>query len=141
VKSNSSLLTIGTVALVSPTLSFTIFLAIIPYSVASLHTMLSGPHSSQLFLSVDQEKELQRIHSQMKPQVLAVLNPNQRSQLNTTLAQGQNLWQGLVILDLSETQQSEVQSIVKFQRLKIFKLLTSDQRQQLGSSLPASLLQ
>lgn len=139
-KPNSSSLMVGTVALVPPTLSFTIFLAIVPYSVTSLQTIPSGSDSLRLLLSVVQQKKLQKIYSEMKPQVLAVLNPSQQGQLDATLAQGQNLWQGLAILDLSEIQQSRVRGIMKSQRLKIFKLLTPNQRRQLGHSLPAQIL-
>jgi hypothetical protein len=141
VKPNSSLLMVGTVALVPPTLSFAIFLAIVPYSVASLEAISSGSDPFQFLLSVDQQKKLQKLHAEMKPQVLAILHPNQQAQLETTLTQGQNLWEGLAILNLSEIQKSRVQGIMKSQRLKIFKLLTPDQRRQLGRSLPAQLLQ
>ncbi len=140
-KPNSSQLMVGTVALVSPTLSFVIFLAIVPYSVASLQTISRGSDPLQLLLSVDQQKKLQELNAEMKPQVLAILNPNQQTQLDAVLTQGKNMWEGLAILDLSEIQKSRVQGIMKSQRLKIFKLLTPDQRRQLGRSLPAQLLQ
>jgi Spy/CpxP family protein refolding chaperone len=96
---------------------------------------------SCLSLSVNQHTELQKIQSENIPQVWAVLTQSQQAQLDTKLAQGQTLWQGLAILDLSEAQQSLVKSIMKSQRLKMFKLLTPDQRQQLGRNLSAQLLQ
>ncbi len=140
-KPNSSLLMVGTVALVPPTYSFAIFLVVVPYSVESLKTMPSGPNFSSLSLSLDQHKELQEIQSEIKPQVLAVLTLSQQVQLDAALMQGQNFWQGVASLNLSETQQSEVQTIMKSQRLKMFKPLTPEQRQQLGRSLPVQLLQ
>jgi Spy/CpxP family protein refolding chaperone len=132
---------VGTVALVPPTLSFTIILVVVPYSVASLQTISSCSNFAYLLLSVNQDKELQKIQSETIPQVWAVLTQSQQAQLDTKLVQGQNLWQGLAILDLSETQQSLVKSIMKSQRLKMFKLLTPEQRRQLGRSLPVELFQ
>jgi hypothetical protein len=141
VKPNSSLLMVGTVALVPPTYSFAIFLVVVPYSVELLQTMPSVPNFSSLSLSLDQHKELQEIQSEIKPQVLAVLTPSQQVQLDAALMQGQNFWQGVASLNLSETQQSEVQTIMKSQRLKMFKPLAPEQRRQLGRSLPMQLLQ
>ncbi len=140
-KPNSSLLMVGTVALVPPTLSFAIVLIVVPYSVASLQAIPSSSNSFQLLLSADQQKELRKVQSETQPQILAVLTPSQQAQLEAKLAQGLLLWQGLAILDLSETQQSEIRSITKSQRLKIFKQLTPDQRRQLGRSLPTQLFQ
>jgi uncharacterized membrane protein len=140
VNPNSNLLMVGTVALVPPTLSFAILLVVMPYSVASLQAMPDDPDFFRLSISVDQQKELQQIHVETQPRILAVLTPTQRTQMDTTLAQGQLLWQGLAILDLSEAQQSEIRGIIKSQRLKIFKQLTPDQRRQLGRSLPTPLL-
>jgi hypothetical protein len=141
VKPHSSLLMAGTVALVPPTLSFAIVLVVVPYSVASLQVIPSCSNFSCLSLSVNQHKEIQKIQSETITQVWTVLTQSQQEQLDEKLAQGQNLWQGLAILDLSEAQQSLVKSIMKSQRLKMFKLLTPDQRQQLGRNLPAQLLQ
>jgi hypothetical protein len=141
VTSNSNLLVVGTVALVSPTLTFAIFLVVMPYTVESSQAMPSHSDFFRLSLGVDQQKELQIIQLETKPKILAVLTSSQRAQLDEMLAQGQLLWQGLATLDLSEAQQSEVQSIVKSQRLKIFKQLTPDQRRQLGRSLPTQLFQ
>jgi Leucine-rich repeat (LRR) protein len=140
-KPDSNLLLVGTVAFVNPTLSFTITLTVVPCSVERLQEMPKGSSFFQLLLSIDQQKELQILQSITKPQILTILNPIQQLQLKESLTQGQALWQGLTILDLSETQQSEIKNIMKIQRLKIFKLLTPDQRQQLGSNLPAQLLQ
>jgi hypothetical protein len=141
VKSNSSLLVVGTVALVSPTLTFAIFLVVIPCVAASFQAMPSYSDSFRLSISADQQKEFQNIQLETKPKILAVLTPSQQAQLDEKLAQGQLLWQGLAVLDLSEAQQSEVQSVIKSQRLKIFKQLTPDQRRQLGRSLPTQLFQ
>jgi hypothetical protein len=141
VKSNSNLLVVGTVALVSPTLTSAIFLIVMPYTVESCQAMPSYSNFFRLSLSVDQQQELQTIQLETKSKMLAVLTLGQRAQLDETLAQGQLLWQGLAILDLSEAQQSEVRSIIKSQRLKIFKQLTPDQRRQLGRSLPTQLFQ
>jgi Spy/CpxP family protein refolding chaperone len=141
VKSNSSLLMVSTVALVPPTLSFAILLVVIPYSVESLQPIPNDPNFSSLLLSLDQHKELQEIQSAVKPQILAVLNPSQQAQLETKLMQGQSFWQGIASLDLSKTQQATVRTIMKAQRLKMFKLLTPRQRRQLGRSLPTQLLQ
>jgi hypothetical protein len=140
-KPNSSLLMVGTVVLVPPTLSFAIVLAVVPYSVVSSQTTPICADFSYLMLSVNQYTELQKIQLEVNPQVWAVLTQSQQAQLHEKLAQSQNLWQGLTILDLSETQQSLVKSIMKSQRLKMFKLLTPDQRRQLGRSLPVELLQ
>jgi hypothetical protein len=141
VKPNSDLLMVGTVALVPPTLSFAICLVVMPYSVTSFQEIPSDPNCFQLLLSVNQQKELRKIQSNAKPKILAVLNPDQQEQMNAKLSQGLLLWQGLVILDLSEVQQSEIQCIIKSQRLAIFKQLTPDQRRHLGRSLPKQLLQ
>jgi Leucine-rich repeat (LRR) protein len=140
-KPDSNLLLVGTVVFVNPTLSFTITLTVVPCSVEKSQEMPKGSSFFQLLLSIDQQKELQILQSITKPQILTILNPIQQLQLKESLTQGQALWQGLTILDLSETQQSEIKNIMKIQRLKIFKLLTPDQRQQLGSNLPAQLLQ
>jgi hypothetical protein len=141
VKPNSSLLMVGTVALVPPTLSFAIVLVVVPYSVASLQVIPSSPSSFRLLLSADQQKELRKVQSEAMPQILAVLTPSQQAQLEAKLARGLLLWQELAILNLSKAQQSEIRSIIKSQRLKIFKQLTPDQRRQLGRSVPAQLLQ
>jgi hypothetical protein len=141
VKPNSSVLMVGTLALAPPTLSFTIVLVVVPYSVESLQAIPNCSDFSCLSLSVNQHKELQKIQAETIPQVWAVLTKSQQGQLDAKLVQGQNLWQGLTILDLSGTQQSLVKSIMKSQRLKMFKQLTPDQRRQLGLSLPAQLLQ
>lgn len=132
---------VGTVALVPPTLSFTILLVVIPYSVESLQPIPNDPNFSSLLLSLDQHKELQEIQSAVKPQILAVLNPSQQAHLDTSLMQGQTFWQGIASLDLSETRKSKIRTIMKAQRLKMFKLLTPHQRRQLGRSLPTQLLQ
>jgi hypothetical protein len=119
---------VGTVALVPHTLSFAILLVVIPYSVESLQPTPSDPNFSSLLLSLDQYKGLQEIQSGVRPKVLAVLNPFQQAQLDTKLMQGQTFWQGIASLDLSKTQQATVQTIMKAQRLKMFKLLTPHQR-------------
>jgi hypothetical protein len=134
VKSNLSPLMVGIVALVSPTLSFTIIQTIIPYSVTSAQAMPSGPDFSRLSLSPAQDKQLRNIQLEMKPKILAILTPTQQEQLEANLGKGKTLWRGLTSLDLSKEQQSKVQSIMKSQRFKIVKILTPEQRSQLMRS-------
>jgi Spy/CpxP family protein refolding chaperone len=140
-ETNSSLLLFGTVAFVDPALSFTIILTVVPYAVEKMQELPSIPNSFQLLLSMDQQKGLQNLQLVMKPQIMKILNPIQQIQLDESLKQGQALWQGLTLLDLSETQRTKIKRIMKNQRLKIFKLLTPSQRQQFGRSLPAQLFQ
>jgi hypothetical protein len=132
-KSNLSPLIVGIVALVSPTLSFAIIQIIVPYSVTA-QAMPSEPGFSKLSLSVEQQRQLQNIQLEMRPQILAVSTPNQKSQLEMQLKQGNTLWQGLASLDLSKAQQSKFQNITKPQRFKVVNLLTPEQREQLMRS-------
>jgi Spy/CpxP family protein refolding chaperone len=134
IKPHLNALILGGIALVSSALSFTMVQLIVPSSVTSVQAMPSGPDFSKLSLSAEQQKQLQKIQLDTKPEIMKVLTPTQQTQLETKLVQGQTLWQGLASLDLSKTQQSKVQNIMKSQRFKIVRLLTPEQRSQLMRS-------
>jgi hypothetical protein len=138
-KTNLNPLIVGTVALVPPTLSFAIVMVFVPYSVSQAIPISSSPDFSQLSLSVDQQQQVQTLQLEINSKILAILNRTQQAQMGEKLAQGQNLWQGLASIDLSQAQQSRIQTILKSQRQMILKVLTPEQGQQLLQSLPASI--
>lgn len=129
-----SALMIGMGSLVSPTHSIAIFQIVVPYTVASVQAMPSGPDFSKLSLSQEQQAQLRNIQLEIKPQIMEVLTSSQQVLLEAKLAQGQTLWQGIASLKLSGKQQSKVQNIMKSQRFKIVKILTPEQREKLMRS-------
>ncbi len=125
---------VGMGVLVSSPESFSIVQIIVPYSVASVQAMPSGPDFSTLSLNSEQQEQLRNIQLEIKPQIMAVLTSSQQVLLEAKLAQGQTLWQGIASLDLSRKQQSKIQNIIKSQRFKIVKILTPEQREKLMRS-------
>lgn len=125
---------VGTGVLVSSPESFSIIQIVVPYTVASVQAMPSGPDFSKLSLSQDQQAQLRQIQLEMKPQMMEVLTPSQQVLLEAKLARGETLWQGIASLDLSGKQQSKIQRIMKSQRFKFVKILTPEQREKLMRS-------
>jgi Spy/CpxP family protein refolding chaperone len=115
-------------------LSLVIVQAIVSSPATLVQAMPSGPDLSQLSLSSQQQKQLRNLQLEIKPKILAELNPSQQKQLETSFSQGQSLWQGLASMDLTKKQQSKIQNIMKSQRSKIAKILTPEQRAKLMRS-------
>jgi periplasmic protein CpxP/Spy len=133
IKPNLSALIVGTATLALPNLPLAIIQTIIPCLV-SAQDMSKGPDFSRLSLSVEQQKQLKNIQLEMKPQVMAVLNQSQKTQLEAKLARGQSLFQGMASLNVSEEQKSKLQGTMRYKMFKIFSLLTPEQRSQLMRS-------
>jgi hypothetical protein len=134
VKLNWNSLIVGMAVWVSPALFFAFTQIVTPFSVISAQEMTNGPDFSKLSLSAEQQKRIRNIQLEMKPQVLAVLNPSQKTQLEAKLAHGQTLLQGMANLNLSENQKSKLQSTMRSHMFQIVKLLTPKQREKLMSS-------
>jgi hypothetical protein len=134
VKLNWNSLIIGMAVWVSPALFFAFTQIVTPFAVISAQEMTNGPDFSKLSLSAEQQKRISNIQLDMKPQILAVLNPSQKTQFEATLARGQTLFQGMASLNLSENQKSKLHSTMRSHMFQIVRLLTPEQREKLLSS-------
>lgn len=128
----------GLVAFLAPALTLAVAIPFIPSSAqAGQKIAQMGPDFSKLSLSPAQQVQMRRIEADMKPRIMAILNPSQQVQLENKLAQGQTIWQVIPSLDLSRSQRSKFRGVMRSQMPKIFSILTPQQQEQLKRSLPA----
>jgi Spy/CpxP family protein refolding chaperone len=86
-------------------------------------------------LTPAQQVQLTSLSHQTLPQVQAILTPEQQTQFEASLAQGQGVGNSLLSLDLSRSQQLKLRKIMKSARSQITETLTPEQQQQIQQNV------
>jgi periplasmic protein CpxP/Spy len=78
-----------------------------------------------------QQRQVQQIRQETQVQILTILTPEQRTQLNTAIAADQKPQQALMTMDLSFEQKNKLKKVMQTQKQKAMAILTPQQKLQL----------
>jgi periplasmic protein CpxP/Spy len=103
-----------------------------PNSLIQLFPALVGVE-----LTPAQQSQMATLSNQTLPQIQTLLTPEQQTQFNTGLAQGQGVRVAASALNLSIAQRAQIFQILQTTRSQVTTILTPAQQQQIKQNLRA----
>jgi Spy/CpxP family protein refolding chaperone len=95
------------------------------------------PGFEGITLTAEQQSQLQKSHAEMLAGMAKILTPEQKTQFENTMKQGQPPPEALRVLNLSPDKLAEAKKLMEAERQKVSKILTAEQNQQVQKNKPS----
>ncbi len=95
------------------------------------------PGFEGITLTTEQQTQLQKSHAEMLAGMTKILTPEQKTQFENTMKQGQPPPEALRGLNLPPEKLAEAKKLMEAERQKVGKILTAEQNQQLQKNRPS----
>ncbi len=102
-----------------------------PVSPNSADTFAPKTNKPRLNLSDSQKQQMLAIRQKTRQQIMAVLTPQQRSQVESAVQSGQSFRSAMRSLNLTDAQREQIRAIRQSSKQQRLALLTPEQRAQL----------
>lgn len=115
--------------------SFSVFPSVARANTDSLNQVF--PALQGVELTAEQQTQIENLGKQTVPQIQNVLNPEQQTQFNAALSQGQGVGGAARSLNLSFSQRRQMGQILKPMKSELESILTPEQLQQMEQNVQA----
>jgi Spy/CpxP family protein refolding chaperone len=95
------------------------------------------PGFEGITLTTEQQTQLQKSHAEMLAGMAKALTPEQKTQFENTMKQGQPPPEALRSLNLPAEKLAEAKKLMEAEQQKVGKILTAEQNQQLQKNRPS----
>ncbi len=95
------------------------------------------PGFEGITLTTEQQTQLQKSHAEMLAGMAKILTPEQKTQFENTMKQGQPPPEAVRVLNLPAEKLAEAKKLMDAEKQKVGKILTAEQNQQLQKNRPS----